>query len=378
MPGPNIIILKNGDQWGNGMIVKVTLVSGREIFACATHNVYSEEWDLGPTWNYIVMGEDPFLVDTGSRSQGKNLMQLMRQCGVGIDDLDSILISHGHEDHDGGLREILDSTQSKVIIKAHHTYERLIRQYPSLTPEGVKKDFPASCWHCPMPEAFSNHWCLGYQKDRMDFEIQSIGEPQVSLSAGVTLYHTPGHSPDACAILVDNEALLVGDSILPEITPHPTREFFFELTREVLPDEYVEPQQLFGLRAYIRSLKMMQRIGATSGRVHVLPSHRLFFNNTWNQPDLQTRVDELIEHHISRCADILKIIKDEPKTAEQISREYFQPNLLKGVGMNMAKSEVLSHCELLEISGDAVLTEEDKLVAVDRSQRFESVIREIS
>ncbi len=376
MNGPDLEIIKPGDESGNDMIVKIRLSSGREIFAFPTRNTYSEEWDLGPTWNYVVLGDKPFLVDTGNKNKGKPLLRMMEQTGLSVDDLDFVLISHGHEDHDGGLTEIVDSAGEKgVAIKAHAVYERLIRIYPSQTPAGLPRGFPASCWHCPMPESFTRKYCLEYHKDRCNLEIDCISEPATTLDNGVEVFHTPGHCPDAVAVLLDSEAMLVGDTILPDITPHPSQEYHFELTKDVLPEEYVEAHQLYGLRAYIRSLNRLRKIAEPLGDLLVLPAHRLFYAGTWQHPNLSTRIEGLTDHHIKRCADILNIIKHEPKTFEQISREYFEPDLLKGVGINMAKNEAASHCELLHIAGDAMFVEDDGIVAIGTNGRFESLVR---
>jgi hypothetical protein len=108
----------------------------------------------------------------------------------------------------------------------------------------------------------------------------------------------------------------------------------------------------------------------------VLPGHRLFYNNHWNEIDLQLRINELIEHHIDRCADILKILKKGAKTAREIAAAHFEEHLLKGVGIMMAENEVLSHCELLCASNDAVLTG-DREFAATGSSNFESLIRSL-
>ncbi|MDQ7784225.1 MAG: MBL fold metallo-hydrolase [Desulfomonilaceae bacterium] len=377
MGEPNLEIIRPGDKSGNDMIVKIALPSGRDLLAYATKNQYSEEWDLGPTWNYLVLGDRPFLVDTGGRSQGKNLLAMMAHTGRTVHDLDFILLSHGHEDHDGGLAEIVGSAGGNMIVKAHAVYERLIRIYPSQTPDGTHQGFPASCRHCPMPESFSRKWCREYHQERSELAIDCFNGSAASPDSGIEVFHTPGHSPDAVAVLVDREAMLVGDSVLPDITPHPTRESFFELTKDVLPAEYVEAQQLYGLRAYIRSLNVLRRISESPANLVVLPAHRLYYNGTWNHLDPATRIDELIGHHITRCADILDIIRHEPRTTEEISRAYFEPNLLKGVGINMANNEVASHCELLRISGDAVFVDEERVVATGIEGRFEALIRDL-
>ena len=67
-------IIQEGDKSGNGLIIKLKLSSGRDIYGMATKNSYSGEWDLGPTWNYFIDGEKPFLFDAGRRGMGKKLL----------------------------------------------------------------------------------------------------------------------------------------------------------------------------------------------------------------------------------------------------------------------------------------------------------------
>lgn len=168
-------VLNEGESNGNNMIIQIKPPSGLEIVGLPTENFYGGEWDLGPTWNYAVLADRPFLVDTGKSGMGRRLLKIMESAGVSENDLEFILLSHGHEDHDGGL-----------------------------------KDFPASCWRCFMPESFSNQHCLGYHQKRNSLKIEEIGDGRCSLAEGIHTYYVPGHSPDALAILIGEEVLIVG------------------------------------------------------------------------------------------------------------------------------------------------------------------------
>jgi glyoxylase-like metal-dependent hydrolase (beta-lactamase superfamily II) len=320
------------------------------------------------------LADQPFLVDTGKSGMGGKLLKMMESAGVSGNELDFIVLSHGHEDHDGGLCEIIESTGAKV--KAHRIYDRLIRFYPAEAPADVNKDFPASCWHCFMPESFSNQHCRGYHQERNRLKIEQIGDSPCTIGKTIHTYHVPGHSPDALAILVGGEALIVGDTVLPQITPFPSREAFFDKVREILKPQYTHAQSIYGLRAYIRSLKKLEQIGRKFTDLLVLPAHRLFYHNHWNEINLQVRVNELIEHHIERCADILKILRQGPKTAREIAVAHFEEPLLEGFGMMMAENEVLSHCELLSASKD-VLLGKDAGFAATGSSNFESMIHSL-
>ena len=368
----NIKVLQKGDASGNGMVVRFRLPSGLEILALPTENFYGGEWDLGPTWNYLVCSNEPFLVDTGKFDMGGKLLSMMAFAGFSENDLKSIVISHGHEDHDGGLFEIARTTGATV--KAHWIYERLIRPYPETAPNEEKSMFPASCWHCFMPASFSDRHCRVYHRERGMLEIKVMEDDHDRIDEYTTTFHLPGHSPDALAIFLGEEAVLVGDTVLPDITPMPTQEKFFHQVERILHPNGGKGRMVYGLKTYIRSLKKLDQHTRQMPNLLVLPAHRLYYNNRWNDIHLEERIDQIIGHHIRRCGDIMEIVgKGNPKTAGEIALAHFEPHLLKGMGMAMAENEVLSHCELLMGAGDLRLDTDSRFTPTGES-RFESAI----
>jgi hypothetical protein len=171
--------------------------------------------------------------------------------------------------------------------------------------------------------------------------------------------------------------VLVGDTVLPEITPWPSQEALYDPVREILNPPYGPAHTIYGLRAYLRSLAKLKEMGNGAGDLIVLPSHRLFYGGRWNDLDLVKRADELTAHHIQRCGDILKILEGEPMTDREIALAYFDKPLLKGFGVFMAEREVLSHCELLGACGDVVTGPDGKHTATGE-MNFESLIRSIA
>lgn len=228
-----------------------------------------------------------------------------------------------------------------------------------------------------MPESFTQVHCAEYHRNRMKTETIPLEGPFLPFDPDVRTHHLPGHCPDAMAFQIGCEALIVGDTLLPEITPHPSQEAFFRWTGDILPVEYDRPEKVYGLRAYLSSLKKLLALGRQFPDMIVLPAHRLFYANRWHGIELEKRSAEIIEHHAQRCASILAILKDGPRTLEEIVLAHFEPNLLKGFGVKLAEDEVKSHLELLEHSGDVEWSRMGKVKATGGT-RFEQCIQDIT
>lgn len=301
----------------------------------------------------------------GASARARNLVGMLDAAGISIQDLEFVLISHSHEDHDGGLAELVEMTDLKV--KAHAIYDLLIRQYPEDAPTGYKANFPAKCWHCPMPESFWSKNCLGYHRVLTDLEIEKIGGGENVFGKDIRSFHLPGHSPDCLAVMLGEEAIIVGDVVLPDISPWPTRQELFAEVAEIIKPEYTDPEAIFGLQRYVKSLKKLAEIAIQYPDIFVLPAHRFYYNNRWNGVQLAGRANELIQHHIERCAAILEILGDRPKTAKEVAQEHFDAKLLEGFGGLMAANEVISHCELLIASGDVDVFDGNQYAATGKS-----------
>lgn len=369
----NIRIIQRGEPNGNGWIIRLSLPSGREIFGLATENFYGGDWDLGPTWNYVVRGEGLTLIDTGRFGMGGRLLAMLEQAGLDAGNLTAITLTHGHEDHDGGLADLARKSGAPVWI--HPLYDRLRRSYPGLAPAG-RADFSASCWHCFMPETFTQAQCREYHRQREALATNLLTGSTFPPDTGIRLHHLPGHCPDALAFQIGEEALLVGDTLLPEITPQPSQEAFLQGTRPILAPDLPESPAVYGLGAYLESLKKLQALGRQFPHLTVLPAHRLYYNDRWGIIHPEERSAEISEHHRQRGRTIRDALRDGPLDDEAIARVLFEPQLLKGFGIRMAVNEVRSHLELLVHCGDVYRTAEGK-AAPTWKENFEEYLQRI-
>ncbi len=139
-----------------------------------------------------------------------------------------------------------------------------------------------------------------------------------------------------------------------------------------MPDAFRKKNTLYGLSPYIQSIKRLSEW--SHNEVTTLPAHRLYYGGKWNWMDLKERVNEILEHHIDRCAHILSLIDEGVHTVDGIAKGHFDPSLLKGMGMALAKNEIHSHIEFLEAAGDVSWLDQEHLEC-NGTARFEALIR---
>jgi 7,8-dihydropterin-6-yl-methyl-4-(beta-D-ribofuranosyl)aminobenzene 5'-phosphate synthase len=68
---------------------------------------------------HFAMGGKQVLLDAGWK--GKKLMHNMKKLGIDTDDIEKLVLSHGHVDHTGGLKSFLEArkAQEPLQIIAH-------------------------------------------------------------------------------------------------------------------------------------------------------------------------------------------------------------------------------------------------------------------
>lgn len=356
MKKPDVIV--TGKDNGEGMVIHYRTKKGTDIYGLAIPNIFTyADWDLGPTWCYLVMGGKTTLIDTGRFGNFEVFENLLKSIGKELTDIDRIVITHSHEDHDGNLAEVIQAAQAELW--AHSIYRHMICYHPDVKNGARYPELPGSCRFCAMPETYHKH-CLPYQQKRSVLSVTcDIDDNQLLPGDGLNFVFTPGHSPDSLCIVLDNEVIFTGDTILPDITPHPSLVSNFEANRQILPEKYRQENNVYGLKTYIKSLNKIAHLYYR--QLAIFPAHRLFYNGQFNLiHSASERAGEIIQFHIDRCHDILSIVKDKPAGVEAIAVQHFEPSLLTGHGKIMAHNELMAHLEIMEECGDIFWAGESK------------------
>ena len=116
-------IIKRGDDSGNRTLIKYTSDTGAVIKAIGVPQ--SWETTLGPTWCYVIEGDDLTLVDPGCFGSVSYLEEGLGLLGHSLTDIDRIVISHGHLDHDGSCPPVV--RKSGAELWAHEIYGSMLR-----------------------------------------------------------------------------------------------------------------------------------------------------------------------------------------------------------------------------------------------------------
>ena len=299
------------------------------------------ETPLGPTWCYVVEGENLTVIDPGCHGSEQYLSEGLEFLGYSLGAVQRIVVTHGHMDHDGGCLTAIRASGAELW--AHEVYGSLLLE------DRWEREMH---WRRRVNgfEAFENSDTVERVKEHHRRALQlTLDQPVTDemQSDGLTYYYTPGHSPDELCILFDG-MMFTGDHVLPEITPHPSVSRSHASFRSVLPEQYRNGNSIYGLKALLKSLL---RVAAMGSGIAVLPAHRAYHRGKFNLVGLE-RANEIVEHHVQRCHDLVDLLRLEPRDLVSLTRDHFSHRELTDNNFFLAITEVISHIELLQEAGD--------------------------
>jgi glyoxylase-like metal-dependent hydrolase (beta-lactamase superfamily II) len=308
---------------------------------------------LGHVNCYILEDERGFaLVDPGlpGRESYQALKARLKQAGVPLKRVHSVIVTHSHPDHFGGATRLRADSGADIV--SHRRFRVL---WDPTEPPDVDLDSAAGPLLDPEgnPRKARLPWDPSpWGGDGMDLpwqrrarirvvrafpRLMRLPRPTVRLDDAQTIklarrewvaVHTPGHTEDHLCLFDPAEGVMLsGDHVLPTITPHisglirahdPLAEFFSSL----------------------------DKIGAYGDRTNVvLPAHGNPF------ADLGGRADAIKRHHFERL-DVLRHASGElgrSATVMEFSKHLFSARA-QGT---MADSETFAHLEHLRLAGEA-------------------------
>ncbi len=258
----------------------------------------------------------------------------LAECEIPLSAVTAVLITHVHPDHHGQSGKVREL--SGAWVGMHPAEDAFLELQGN---RGMMHDGMAAYlrW-CGAPTTHLDQLVASRQQtgpvepmvraDRMVEHGDLVDVPGLAVRAVWTPGHTPGH---LCFHDETHDLLLTGDHVLPRITPNVSS---YDMTSNPLDD-------------YLASLAMLRGIQPRE----VLPAHEYRFTG------LDSRLDDLAEHHRERLAETLDILVGAGPsglTAWQIatgvtwSRAWSD---LVSFQRQAAVGEVLSHLRQLQSRG---------------------------
>jgi len=295
---------------------------------------------LGHTNTYLVKGDDGhLLIDAGYGNMEalESLDEQLTEIGVALTDISQIVVTHAHFDHYGLADRLRQISRAKIAL--HYLEKNLLARRRANIGEFLRQteqwfsangvpssEIPAT----PTPSAEASSFTT---PPLPDIDLRN-GEGITAGNYNFQVIWTPGHSPGhICLYEPAHRLFFAGDHVLPVITPHINLQ----------PLSNANP-----LGDFLSSLNKVKHLDVNL----VLPAHEHIFT------DLQERVEEIIHHHEIRNMEILQAMKNESKTAYQISTQITWMPTLGGVSFKdlepwdkrMAVSETLAHLEAMRVN----------------------------
>lgn len=234
--------------------------------------------------SYLITGRDKsLLIDTGFNREetSEALMKALEELNIDLNRLD-ILVSHLHADHSGGIGLFKDTSPNFFASKKDGDIANRMATISHW--ESLEKFIPLF----GMADEISYRDNPGYKystRTQVDFINLKEGDLLSYGGYNFIVIDMPGHTRGMINLYEPNHKIYFSaDHILDRITPNISFWGFEE-------DD---------LANYLNSLGKVRNLEIDL----ILPAHR----NTMT--DHPRRVDELIEHHMNRLEEILKIFEN--------------------------------------------------------------------
>lgn len=278
---------------------------------------------------YEINNDSHILVDTGMSPAS---LEFLLGRGVDFSKIDLVVLTHLHVDHIGGAQAIREKYGIPIAMGRNDALR--IRKIQE-DKDGFGKFLSTQLAQNGTPgdirsKIVDRHSVLDNMSLYHDIDLDRELHGGEKIGSDIEIIDNPGHSPGSISILIHGlNYLFTGDHLLPGITPNISF--------------YDEESDMLGL--YIESLKETLKINAKE----IFPGHRDPFSYG------NTRISEIINHHLERLKEILSVSGNWTNAFEVAShirwskgRTLDSMNLME---MNFAIGEAISHIRHLDAMG---------------------------
>jgi glyoxylase-like metal-dependent hydrolase (beta-lactamase superfamily II) len=292
----------------------------------------------GPVNAYIVEEERGILLFDPGLGTGPSQAALadgIALTGHRFDEVNRIVLSHGHIDHFGAAAWVLEQIGRAIPISIHSADADKVLESGADWPERLTRNGRyLSRLGVPLRvlEEMVAHIGRDAGLGRRLADVTPLVPGDTFQCRHVTLevHHMPGHTPGLCCLYERNHRLLFSaDHLLEHVSPNPLIELGLE----------GEPASFKPLVSYFESLDRVRALAIDL----VLPGHAAPFSACLEV------IDSLSAFYDRRQAKLLQALERGPLTVYEATRELFPPT--RTFELFLMLSETLGNLELLEYRG---------------------------
>lgn len=154
--------------------------------------------------SYLLQGDDGTLtlVDAGTKGAPRKILAALAALGRSPGDVTHLLLSHAHNDHAGGARSVVEATGSAV--STHEREAVYVREGRMPQPDTSTR---GGRLMARLPGSLKGFARVGVDATFQDGDVLPV-------AGGITVVHTPGHTPGHCSFLHPGSGVLItGDAI---------------------------------------------------------------------------------------------------------------------------------------------------------------------
>jgi len=153
---------------------------------------------------YAIRGEGVILIDGGPISNIKNFKRELETASIEPGDIQLIILTHGHFDHIGSVKEMQELTGAKVLLH-QEDMPLLVETNPPL-PAGISSwgKIANILMRLVVPFIHTSLFEVDIVAGDEDYSLAEFGIPG-------KIVHTPGHTPGSISVLMEGGEAFVGD-----------------------------------------------------------------------------------------------------------------------------------------------------------------------
>lgn len=287
---------------------------------------------VGPTNCHVLLRDPLTLVDTGPLTEDAwdALRRGLAEVGRKVEDVERILLTHGHADHFGLARRVADVSGAQVFggrfDHRHFKMERparLILEKLSRAGFGIVERLAVMASVAAVDR---------YADPLEEWDELSGGEVLPGDGYGVRVRSSPGHTPGSLTFDVEEGGpyLFTGDTVLHRITPN-----------AIVDEDPEKPGETFrSLGRYVETLEVLER---ESRGARLLTGHGRSIR------DFGSHRRQMEERNARRIAALEKELALGARTVRQLVTALFP--WVKTLNIYLAYSEVVGFLMYLEDLG---------------------------